>query len=317
MAITTNSVTAITPEVWSTVLQDNLKKSLVAFGVANVTTRMPLGYGDVINKQYMTSVTAAAYTPGTDVDLDDQSFSTDQLTVNRKFYTASYIDDIEQLQANVSIQKALLDDATYQLGNIIDAEVLANTSAGTTAGGSQLTNGVFEDPGGATSYWNNSVTAGSGNIVNVFANATKMLLSNNVENFGDWVAIITPLLASRLAVKAVGLGFNFADSALRNGYVGDFMGFQIYISNNLPEYGEASGAGKHTGFTGIADVNDMYFGRKGMIDVVLQQAPKVEIKDSPLRVGKNVICWSLWGDTVYTRNKSRFLDAIVNVSASV
>jgi len=309
---TTNDVTAITPEVWSTVLQDNLKKSLVAFGVANVETRMPLGYGDVIHKQYMTSVTAAAYSPGTDVALDDQSFSTDDLTVNRKFYTASYIDDIEQLQANVNIQRALLDDATYQLGTLIDTEVLANVSAGTSAGGAQLTYGAF----GLSDAWHlNSVTAGTGNIVNVFANATKMLLDNNCENFGDWVAVLNPLFASRLAVKSTGLGYNFADAALRNGYIGDFMGFQIYVSNNLPSYAEPSGV--HTTFTGIAGVTDLYFGRKGMIDVVLQQAPKVEIKDSPLRIGKNVIVWSLWGDTVYTRNKSRFLDAITNISAGL
>ncbi len=312
---TTNAVTAVTPDIWSQVLQDNLKKSLVGYGVANIDTKPGIGWGDVINKSYFGSVTAAAYSPGTDVSLDDLLFVNDTLTVNRKYYTASYVDDIEQLQANVSIQKALLDDATYQLGNIIDAEILGNVSAGTSAGGSQLTNGVFSDPGGATSMWNNSVTAGSGNIVNVFANATKMLASNNCENFGDWCAVITPLQASRLAVKATGLGFNFADASLRNGYVGDFMGFQIYVSNNLPAYTEPSGV--HTGFTGVASVTDMYFGRKGMIDVVMQQAPKIEIKDSPLRIGKNVIIWSLWGDTVYTRNKSRFLDAIVNTTASV
>lgn len=308
---TTNDVSAITPEVWSTVLQDNLEKSLVAFGVANVATRMPLGYGDVINKQYFNSVSAAAYSPGTDVSLDDLDFVTDQLTVNRKYYTASYVDDLEQLQANVSIQRSLLEDATYQLKNIIDAEILGNVSAGTTAGGAQLNSATTA----LTSPWHlNSVTAGTGQIIDVFANATKTLLEQNCENFGDWIAILTPRLASRLAIKSTGLGFNFADAAVRNGYIGEFMGYQIYISNNLPTYGEPSGS--KSGFTGIANVVDVYMGRKGMIDVVLQAAPKVEIKDSPLRIGKNVIVWSLWGDTVYTRNKSRFLDAVVNVSAA-
>lgn len=309
---TTNDVSAITPEVWSTVLQDNLEKSLVGFGVANVETRMPLGYGDVINKQYFNSVTAAAYSPGTDVSLDDLDFVTDQLTVNRKYYTASYIDDLEQLQANVSIQKSLLEDATYQLKNVIDAEILGNVSAGTTAGGAQLNSAATA----LTSPWHlNSVTAGTGQIIDVFANATKMLLEQNCENFGDWICILNPRLASRLAIKSTGLGFNFADAAVRNGYIGEFMGYQIYVSNNLPTYGEASGT-RGDGFTGIANVVDVYMGRKGMIDVVLQAAPKIEIKDSPLRVGKNVIIWSLWGDKVYTRNKDRFLDAIVNVSAA-
>ncbi len=312
--VTTNDVTAITPEVWSQILQDNLEKSLVGLGVANVAMKTPLGYGDVINKQYFTSVSAAAYTPGTDVSLDDLEFNTDQLTINRKFYTASYVDDLEQLQANVSIQKSLLEDATYQLRNIIDGEILGNVTAGTTAGGAQLNYGNL---GINASYHLNSASAGTGEIVNIFANATKMLLTNNCENFGDWISVVNPRIANKLAIKSTGLGFNFADAALRNGYIGDFMGFQIYVSNNLPTtaatgYGPS---GWHVPLTGIADVFDVYFGRKGMIDVVLQQAPKVEIKDSPLRVGKNVIIWSLWGDTVYTRNKSRFLDGIVHASA--
>jgi hypothetical protein len=311
----TNDVSAITPEVWSLVLQDNLYKSLVGFGVANIVTKMPLGYGDVINKQYFTAVTAAAYTPDIDMVQDQLAYSTDQLTVNRKFYTCNYVDDIEQLQANVDIQKSILDDATYQLKNIIDSEILWNVSAGTTAAAAQLNYG---DIAVAASYHLNSVSAGTAEMVPIFANATKTLLDQNCENFGDWCAVITPRLASKLAQKSTGLGFNFADSALRNGYVGDFMGFQIYVSNNVLATAATGGgpSGYHTSFTGLSDVCDCYFGRKGMIDVVLQAAPRVEIKDQPLRIGKAVIMWSLWGDTVYTRNKSRFLDAIINLTAN-
>jgi len=311
----TNDITAITPEVWSQVLQDNLKKSLVGFGVANVTERMPLGFGDVINKQYFTAVTAAAYTPDIDMVQDQLAYSTDQLTVNRKYYTCNYVDDIEQLQANIDIQKSILDDASYQLKNIIDSEILWNVSAGTTAAGAQLNYGAL---GTSASYHLNACSAGTAEIVPIFANATQMLLAQNCENFGDWCAVLTPRLASKLAQKATGLGFNFADSALRNGYVGDFMGFQIYVSNNVLATAATGGgpSGYHTSFTGKADVCDCYFGRKGMIDVVLQTAPKVEIKDQPLRIGKAVIMWSLWGDTVYTRNKSRFLDAIISLTAN-
>lgn len=308
-------LSAIIPEAWSTILQDNLYKSLVGFGVANIVTKMPLGYGDVINKQYMTAVTAAAYTEGSDVALDQLTYATDQLTVNRKFYTATYIDDIEQLQANIDIQRSFLEDATYQLKNIIDSEILWNVSAGTTASAAHLNYGNASVD---ADYHLNSVSAGTAEMVPIFANATKMLLDQNCENFGDWCAVITPRLASKLAQKATGLGFNFADAALRNGYVGDFMGFQIYVSNNVLATAATGGgpSGYKTSFTGLSNICECYFGRKGMIDVVLQTAPKIEIKDSPLRIGKNVICWSMWGDTVYTRNKSRFLDALISLTAN-
>jgi len=311
----TNDITAITPQVWSQILQDNLYKSLVGMGMANVQLQTPLGFGNVINKQYLTSITAAAYTPDTDMAQDQLGYTTDTLTVNRKFYTCNYVDDIEQLQANIDIQRSILDDASYQLKNIIDSEILWNISAGTTAAGAQLNYGTL---GVSDSYHLNSCSAGTAEIVPIFANATSMLLAQNCENFGDWCAVITPRLASKLAQKAVGVGFNFADAALRNGYVGDFMGFQIFVSNNVLATAATGGgpSGYHTSFTGLADVCDCYFGRKGMIDVILQQAPKVEIKDQPLRIGKAIIMWTLWGDTVYTRNKSRFLDAIISLTAN-
>lgn len=310
-----SDVSAIIPEVWSTILQDNLYKSLVGFGMANISTRTPLGYGDVINKQYMTSTTAAAYTAGADVALDQLTWASDQLTIDRKYYVATYVDDIEALQANIDTQRSFLEDATYQLKNIIDSEILWNVSAGTTAAAAQLNYG---NTAVGASYHLNSCSAGTAEMVPIFANATKTLLGQNCENFGDWCAVITPRLASKLAQKATGLGFNFADSALRNGYIGDFMGFQIFVSNNvLATAATGSGpSGYHTSFTGLADVCDCYFGRKGMIDVILQQAPKVEIKDNANRIGKNIIVWSLWGDTVYTRNKSRFLDAIISLTAN-
>jgi len=308
-------VNAIIPEVWSTILQDNLYKSLVGFGMANIATRTPLGYGDVINKQYLASTTAAAYTPGSDMALDQLTWATDQLTIDRKYYVATYVDDIEAMQANIDTQKSFLEDATYQLKNIIDSEILWNVSAGTTAGGAQLNYG---DTAVAASYHLNSCSAGTAEMVPIFANATKTLLGQNCENFGDWCAVITPRLASKLAQKSTGLGFNFADSALRNGYIGDFMGFQIYVSNNVLTTAATGGgpSGYFTSFTGLSDVCECYFGRKGMIDVVLQAAPRVEIKDNPTRVGKNILVWSLWGDTVYTRNKSRFLAAMISLTAN-
>jgi len=300
----TNSVTAITPEIWSDILQVPLYKSLVAMEVANVQFRDALRVGDVINKQYFTSLTSVAYVQGTPFALDDLAFATDQLTVDNYRIVAFYVDDIEQLRANIDIQRSLLEEAAYQLKDYIDQQVFYNISAGIKADDADLLGGTASA----------LCTAGTATIINLFANARKMLRDNNVEEAGDWCAVVTPKVANMIETKATSVGYNVADSTLRNGYLGDFMGFQIYVSNNLPTETTAS-ASATRGISTSGVVRDTYIGRKRQIELLLQQAPKVEIKDVPDKLGKNIVVWTVFGDTVYTKGKSRFLDAMLWDSA--
>lgn len=308
--IVANDVSAVTPEIWSAVLQDNLYNQLVSFGVANVETRDALKYGDVINKQYMNTLTGAAYTPGTEISIDEIDYVTDQLTVNVKYYTAQYIDDMEQLQANIDLQRPMIEEATYVLKNYIDGQVLYNVTAGVS--GSQATQyGNYRGD-----YCSGTMTATTANIMPLFAGARKILLDNNCEEAGDWCAVLSPREAYLLALKGTGLGFNFADATLRNGYIGDFMGFQVYVSNNLPTSTDVSAV--LAGLTAESTVTNrfLYFGRKGRIELLMQAAPTVQIREVSNMIGKNIVVWTLFGDTVYTRNKKRFMCVPVNATAT-
>jgi hypothetical protein len=278
--------------------------------VANVETRDALRYGDVLNKQYIAASTAAAYTPGTTINIDELDFVTDQLTVNNKYYSAHYVDDVEQLQANIDLQRPLLEELSYCLKDEIDKQVLANTSAGTTGAQSIIYGTSTGD------YHQGVLTATTANIVNVFAGARAILNTNNVEDVGDFCAVLAPREAYLLSLKSTGLGFNFADAALRNGYIGDFMGFQIYMSNNLPQVTDISAANGVLTTNSAETCRYLYFGRKGQIELLMQQAPKFEIKDVANQIGKNVICWTVWGDTAFTKGKARYIGVPVDITAS-
>jgi hypothetical protein len=151
------------------------------------------------------------------------------------------------------------------------------------------------------------VTASSANIINIFANARKQLRELNCEEAGDWIAVIPPSWGYYVETKAVSSGYNTADSTLKNGYAGDFMGFHVYLSNNLPTSATPSATATR-GISTSGTMQDIYFGRRGMIELALQQTPTTEIKDVPDKLGKNFVFWTVWGDTVFTRNKSRVLD---------
>lgn len=170
-----------------------------------------------------------------------------------------------------------------------------------------------EDLAGGTNA--RPLSASSANIIQVFSNARKILRENNVEELGDWCAVVTPKLAHYIEAKATTVGYNIADSTLRNGYMGDFMGFQIYISNNLPS-GKCSAIAPQVSGAAVSATTckSMYIGRKGMIELVMQAAPALQIAKCEDKLGSNFITWTVYGSNVFTKNRSRFINAPVQSS---
>ena len=301
--IVTNDVSAITPEIWSSAVQKNLYKSLVALEVSNLKLSDTLTYGDTIHVPKFEALSAQTYIPGTSLSATNLDWSFDTLVVSTYKHATFYVDNVEQLQANVEQIRPLAEDAAFQLSNGIDAHVFNNL---TGADGFTVFNADAQLHGGSI---HRPLSSGSANIINVFGNARKLLRQNNVEEMGDWIAIVTPQIAFYIEAKATTVGFNLADATLRNGYTGDFMGFGVYISNNLPS-GKCSTISLtlSTAANSATSCKSIYFGRKGMIDVVMQRRPALEIRKKDDMLGANFITWTVYGSAVFTRNRSRGLN---------
>jgi len=74
-----------------------------------------------------------------------------------------------------------------------------------------------------------AISATTANIISIFSLARSK------------IAIVSPQFAQLIESKATSVGYNVADATLRNGYAGDFMGFHIYVSNNVPTGTSPSG----------------------------------------------------------------------------
>lgn len=263
----------------------------MAFDIARTELRDEIQVGDEIHRMYVSNVGTAEYTPGTDVVITGVTATDDSISIDQKYVAPFYIDDVEMLQAKPKYAAELADDASYQLRDTIDTAVLDNASAvGVSAlGTSGGSTGTFVT---GTTAEVSAITATSATIVNVFVSARKYLKKGNVEQNGDWVAIISPDVAALIDEVGIEKGFNVADSSLRNGYAGDFLGFHVYISNNLPD-------------------STCYIGKNKCIDLIMQKAPTMEIKEEPKKLGRNFIAWTVWGDGVLTKNKDRFINAML------
>ena len=183
----------------------------------------------------------------------------------------------------------------YRLKDDIDQAVLAlgNIDRGTLLRGEHIA-------GGASGH---SITATTANIIDIFSKARQKLRETNVTE-GDWIAIICADTMELIESKATGVGYNVADATLRNGYAGEFMGFRLYLSENLPTSTVVSAGGAQTG----AYCRHHYFGKRGMIDLVMQQSPTMVIKDVSDKLGSNFIAYTVYGTKVFTKNTDRFLD---------
>lgn len=307
--VVSNDVTAIQPELWSTMVQVPLYKSLVALEVANMRLSDQIKNGDTIHIPRFGSLSAQTYTPGTSLSATNQDWAFDTLVVSTYKHVTFYVDDARNLTVNVDTARELATEAAYQLKDKIDQHVFANITG--TDGFMTVDN--VDIGTGATN--GSPVSATSANIINVFAGVREFLRTKNVEETGDWCAVVSPKVARYIEVKATSVGFNVADATLRNGYAGDFMGFQVYISNNLPSgnmsaISPAAGAG---GIGGLSGANAsgackgraMYFGKKGMIDVAMMRAPALEIRKKDDMIGSNFITWTVYGSTVTYNNARR------------
>ena len=306
--IVTNDVTAIQPEVWSSMVQVPLYKSLVAMEVANTRLSDTVKYNDTVHIPYFGDLSAQTYTPGTNLTATNQDWHYDTIVVSTYKHCTFYVDNPRALTMNVDAARELAGEAAYQLKNQIDTSVfncITGADGFTGVDNADMMNGTAKRP----------VSAGTGNIIAIFAGARRTLRVMNVEENVPWCAVVSPNIASFIEIKAAGSGYNVADSTLRNGYAGDFMGFEVYVSNNLPSGKCTAIAPSAQGGCGDAasatSCKSIYFGQKGLINLIMLKSPALEIRNPSNKIGSNFITWTVYGSGITTKSILRGLNCPV------
>jgi len=260
---------------------------MVALEVCDTSLEADLKVGDKLHYPYIGTLSATDYTPGTALTAGNFTATDDYIEVTTFKACPFYIDDIYKMQAKPDYQGYIADEAAYQLANAIDATALAEVSAGVYFGDTSGTAGTYIT---GTSDTATSIASTSANIDDVFSDGRAWLRKMNVAENGDWIAIMRPEIAADIEKMAIAGGFNVADATLRNGYAGDFLGFHCYVSNNMTS-------------------GHMYLGKRGGINVVVQQPVKMRINDSvDGKIGVEFIPWIVFGVTTFEQNAKRFLD---------
>ena len=212
------------PEVWSATLLDNLDKAHVYGNLVNRDYEGDISkFGDSVHINQVGPVTLFDYSKNTDMTaVETLTDSTQTLTINQGKGFNFQIDDIDKAQQNPKIMGKAMSRAAYAVSDASDA-FIASLWTGVNAANIV---GLGSD--------GSPVVPTKTDIYSYFTQASKLLDEANVPSSGRWV-VIAPWLLKLLRDS----GEFLADTAMGDivkttGRIGQVAGFDIYMSNNVP-----------------------------------------------------------------------------------
>lgn len=277
----TNNVAALNPANWSDMIQENLYKELVAMKIADVKLKKNISSGTVVHFPYFGTLSTTAYVKGTDVTVQALASTDEYLTIDQQWESSFYLDTIDKTQNLYSAMAAGVREATDAIKQKIETVFFAQvTNAAGTLTKADLAAGGTGD-----------IELTTTNVIEVFSKARAKL--GKALKGKTAVAVVTYSVASVIEQKMASAGFSVQDAALKNGYAGSFMGWDIYVSENL----STATSGYHC-----------YIGAAESISLALQIAPTTKIDSDPAKFGDVVKMLTVFGVKTFKRGSERFLD---------
>lgn len=215
------------PEIWSARLLTALRKSLV-FAQPAIVNRDYEGEisqsGDTVRITSISDPTIGTYVPNsTSITPENLTDAQRTLVVDQAKYFAFEVDDVEMRQAKGNVMPEALSRAAYKLRDVVDQYVAAFYTSVNSANIVNSGTAVAVTAADPTALYDD-----------VLVPLSVKLDEANTPTEGRWV-VLPPWLHGRglsddRFVRADASG---TTAGLRNGFIGQAAGFDIYKSNNV------------------------------------------------------------------------------------
>lgn len=216
------AVNTFIPEIWSARLLRHLDKTHV---VANLVNRDYEGeikaYGDKVRINQLTHLNIKSYRENNKIEEPDALETTHIiLDINQQKYFNFFLDDVDaaQVRNNGGLMDSAMKSVAYKMNDEIEMDILKE----------------MDRDSGVESQ---TVATKALDATNVFGEILKMKTTmdkNNVPMTGRKL-IVKPEVHAFLidSGKMTGTGGTMAEEITRNGHVGQILGFDVYLSNNI------------------------------------------------------------------------------------
>jgi len=231
-----NSFDATNPEYWSKRMQIVRRDVPVYPKLASFEEKNGLKNGDTVNRPYHSLIRVRDYAKSTSTTLTDVTATNEQLLVNQYKIAGFYIDDVEELQSNYALLNKFVDETGKELELFLDGDFLGEVAQATSdVDDGDINSGTDGIPHAAT----------VATVKKLFSVAAKKLNIQHVDMAGRY-AVISPTIHQLLIEAMDGKDTALGDSTGKNGHIGKYMGFDLYMSNNLPLSGRWTPANNPT-----------------------------------------------------------------------
>lgn len=215
---------AFIPELWSRRIQYLTKNALVATKICSFEEQPDLKYGDRIHRPYPNDLVVNDYVKYTDTKQQDLVGTDEYLDIDQSKEISFAIDEVDWIQMKYDLENSYVERAAYRLANDIDGKVLSEVSNAN----------VSMDAGDIGGTPGNAIALTTSNCLNTIMTAGAKLAANGCEMDKTWALVIPHKWASIIGQTVAQDWFSLADLALKNGYAGNFAGYNVYASNNVP-----------------------------------------------------------------------------------
>lgn len=218
------AVTSFIPEIWNARLLNALRNDLVYTNLFNRNYEGEIRQaGDTVHINTITDISIKDYTRNTDIDNPEQLTTADQtLVVDQAKYYNFYLNDVDKAQALPGLIDAAMASASHGLAEAVDkylAGLLAAASGTITAGL------------GSTST---PLTVTAQSAYELLVDMKTAMDKANVPKMGRKVVLPPEFEGFMLKDARFAANGGKGENRLENGAVARAAGFDIYISNNVP-----------------------------------------------------------------------------------
>ncbi|MBQ8382633.1 MAG: hypothetical protein IJX47_05430 [Clostridia bacterium] len=207
------------PTVWSETLLQSLDREYVAVMNCNRSFEGEIrNLGDSVVINSIGPISVFDYTADTDMNAPEALAEGTSVTLNidRAKAFCFQIDDVDRVQAKPDLMKAAMKEAACALAEEADKYIYSLYAQCPKENTISLS-GLDADT-----------------VVDLVIEAREILMKNNVNSNTEVVLEVSPTVAAQI-LKAKILTGTDNTSALNNGYLGSFVGFDVYVSNNIAE----------------------------------------------------------------------------------
>ena len=218
------AVTTFIPEIWNARLLNALRADLVYTNLFNRNYEGEIRQaGDTVHINTITDISIKDYTRNTDIDNPEQLTTADQtLVVDQAKYYNFYLNDVDKAQALPGLIDAAMASASHGLAEAVD-KYLAGLLA---AASGTITTGL-----GSTST---PLTVTASSAYELLVDMKTAMDKANVPKMGRKVVLPPEFEGFMLKDARFAANGGKGENRLENGAVARAAGFDIYISNNVP-----------------------------------------------------------------------------------